>query len=193
MATKLEYRNMLKNKILGLEDEGYGDFEYTDAEYDTYLELAVAGLFPAVYQRKSWDNLTLATYGTYRYGSLDVDFPDRVFLVQSTDELAPVSGWQISGNKLTNIDFDTYTTLNVYYYDAFELPVDEDDETGIPAIYTPLVVLGALIEALESRHDTGVRPDPTAGHGEVSLLDRLMSRYERKRDELAMSLPAVTV
>ena len=184
---------MLKNKILGLEDEGYGDFEFTDAEYDTYLELAVAGLFPALYQRKSQDNLTLATYGTNRYGSIDVLFPDRVFLVESTDEFGPVHGWQVRSGKLTNIDYDLYTNLNVYYYDAFELPVDEDEESGIPAIYTPLVVLGALIEALESRHDTGVRPDPPAGHSEVNLLDRLTARYERKRDELAMSLPAVIV
>lgn len=193
MPTKLQYRNHLKNKILGLEDEGYGDFEYTDVEFDTYLELAVTRLYPALYQRKSVDGVTLATYGTNRYGSVTVPFPERVFLVEDTAELGAVYGWQVRAGKLTNIDFDSYTTLNIYYYDAYTLPVDENAETGIPAIYTPLIVLGALIEALESRHDTGVRPDPTAGHGEVTLLDRLMSRYERTRDELAMSLPAVTV
>lgn len=193
MTTRLGYRNLLKNKILGLEDEGYGDFEFTDAEYDTYLELAVASLFPALYQRKSVNGLTLATYGTYRFGSVDVPFPERVFLVEDTAELGAVYGWQVRAGRLTNIDYDAYTTLNVYYYDAFELPVDENEETLIPAIYTPLVVLGALIEALESRHDTGVRPDPTAGHSEVSLLDRLMGRYDRKREEMAMVLPVVIV
>lgn len=66
-------------------------------------------------------------------------------------------------------------------------------DAGIPAIYTPLVVLGALVEALESRHDTGVRPDPTSGHGEMSVVDRLTSRYERLKDDLAMSLPVITV
>lgn len=194
MASKLEYRNKLKHKILGLEDEGYGDFEYADAEYDTYLELAVARLYPAVYKRVSESGLALTGYGTVQAGALDVTYPDRVFLVEDDTERTAVFGWQIRPTSIIGInrdDFLTTGTFTVYYHDAYELPDDEDEEAGIPAVFTPLVVLGALIEALESRHDTGVRPDPTAGHGETQLIDRLMNRYDKLKEELAMSLPAV--
>ena len=196
MATRLDYRNKLKDKLLGIEDEGYGDFEYTDPELNTYLELAVARLYPAVYKRIAQAGLALTSYGTVRAGSLAATSPERVFLVEDDTEREAVYGWKIRPTSIVGInrdDFLTTSTFTVYYHDAHTLPADDTTDAGIPAIYTPLVVLGALVEALESRHDTGVRPDPTAGHGETQLVDRLTSRYERLKDELAMSLPVITV
>lgn len=195
MANREDYRTRLQAKLIGLEDEGYGDLEFEDEELDTYLELTVAELFPELYKVVKVGPLTLTTYGTSGFrGQVSTSFPDRVFLVEDATELVPIYGWMPRPTSLVGIDTNLFVgtkSVNVYYYDAFALPADDTSDAGIADIYTPLIVLGALIGALESRHDTGVRPDPTAGHQEVGLLDRLLRRYDAMRQRLAMSLPAV--
>lgn len=194
MATRLDYRNDLKDKILGLEDEGYGDFEYTDPELNTYLELAVARLYPAVFCRVSADAQSLVSYGTRGLGYVEIDSADRVFLVEEAGEMEPLTGWTIRPGRIANIDARV-GSVNLYYHDAYTLPNDDDTDAGIPALFTPLVVLGALVEALESRHDTGIRgdPQPHGFHSETQLIDRLTARYTVLKEELAMSLPGVFV
>lgn len=195
MATRADYRLDLKDKLLGIEDEGYGDFEYADLELNTYLELAVARLYPAVYKRMSVDDQAVTEYGTRGLGYVDISHADRVFMVEDSTELEPVGGWTIRPGRIAGIDTGLTTTVNIYYHDAHTLPNDDVTDAGIPAMFTPLVVLGALIEALESRHDTGIRGDeqPHGFHSETQLLDRLSARYVILKDELAMGLPGVFV
>lgn len=196
MATRLQYRQRLEDKILGLEDEGWGDFEYGPTELNTYLELAVARLYPAIYKTAATAVLTSAGYGNGRLGSVSTSFADRVFMVEDAIELATIYGWKTRAGKVVGLNVDYNPTVIAYYYDAYTLPNDDIADAGIPAIYTPLIVLGALIEAMESRHDQGERPDPSAntrqGH-ELSLLDRLSARYDALKNDLTMSLPALVV
>lgn len=198
MATRLQYRTNLKHKLLALEDGGYGDFDYEDADYDLFLALAVAKLYPAVYTKVKQANLALTAYGTQSLYSITPTYPDRVFLIEDTVERAPVLGWKLSGTDIVNIDasegagWTTISTVNAYYYDAYSLPADDVTDAGIAAVYEPLINLGALIEALEARQDTGVRgePPPTGQFQEVQLLDRLTPRYDKLKEQLAMALPA---
>ena len=194
MATREAYRLDLKDKLLGIEDEGYGDFEYSDLELNTYLEMAVARLYPAVYQRASADDQTVTSYGNRGLGYVALADADRVFMVEEATELEPVTGWQIRPGRIVGIS-DVNETVNVYYHDAYVLPSDDVTDAGIPAMFAPLVVLGALIEALESRHDTGIRGDeqPHGFHSETQLLDRLSARYSILKEDLAMALPGVFV
>lgn len=195
MATREDYRLDLKDKLLGIEDEGYGDFEYTDLELNTYLELAVARLYPAVYKRLSVADQAVTTYGTRRLGYVDSDYADRVFMVEETTELEPVLGWNVRPGRIVGIDTTLASTVTLYYHDAYTLPSDDVTDAGVPAVYTPLVVLGALVEALESRHDTGIRGDeqPHGYHSETQLIDRLSTRYSVLKEELAMGLPVVQI
>src|SRR5687767_8335816 len=104
MATRGSYRDQLKHKLLGLEDEGYGDFEFTDIELDTYLELAVVRLFPAIYQRVSEETVPVTNYGTNRFGGVETDFAERVFLVEDATELTPIYGWEVRPGRITKLD-----------------------------------------------------------------------------------------
>ena len=195
MATRDVYRSKLNNKIVGLEDEGYGDFEFTDPELNTYLELAIARLYPAVYRRVATAAVAPTSYGTQHFGYVTTAFADRVFLVEDSVELEPISGWKVRSGRIIGLNTTATTSVVLHYHDAYDLPADDITDVGIAAVYTPLIVLGALIEALESRHDTGVRgePQPTGTHYETQLIDRLIPRYEKLKDELAMALPGVTL
>lgn len=192
MATRADYRTELQDKIIGLEDSGYGDFEWTDTEYNTYLDLAVARLFPALYKRMSQTSVLGVSYGTAGFVKLTVNDSSTIYRVETSDELEPVLGWQVVPGEIRRILSDS-NSFNVYYYDAYALPADDVTDAGIPARWKPLVVLGALIECLESRQDTGVRPDPANNFPQTTLLDRLTSRYNAMRDELALSLPVLVV
>lgn len=194
MATRLQYREALEDKLLGLEDEGYGDFEYASTELNTFLELAVARLYPAVYRRVRDANRSPRSYGKNHFGYIDTGFAERVFLLEDATELTPIFGWQMRPGRIVGISQE-HSGVNLYYHDAFELPANDDEDDEVAAIYKPLIVLGALIEALEARHDTGVRGDPgvTGDHKEVQLVDRLQSRYVSLREDLAMALPGVMV
>lgn len=195
MATRLSYRNNLKNKLLALEDGSYGDFEYADAELDTYLDLSVARLFPAVYFRNSVEDLTLTGYGSAQLGYVSDDSIayDTVYMLEDALELDTVVGWEVRGTKIVGVDTSLFTTINVYWIEPYTLPLDELDETLIPVVYEPLINLGALIEALEARQDTGVRgePAPTGVFQETQLLDRLRPRYDALKGELSMALPGM--
>lgn len=193
MANREDYRDQLKNKIVGLEDEGYGDFEFTDIELNTYLEFSVARLFPAVYKKTALSSQAPTQYGTQLLGSIATTFADRVFMVETADEFEIVTGWSVRPTKIIGLDVSVATTYNLYYTDAFAMPGDDTTDLGLAAMFAPLVVLGALIEALESRHDTGVRgePPPTGTHYETQLIDRLIPRYEKLKEDLAMGLPGV--
>lgn len=163
---------------------------------NTYLELAVTNLYPALYKRVKQAGLTPAGYGTSgSLGGVTVVQPDRVYLVEDAAEQVPIYEWSVRDTTIVNLDTNILSTVNVYYTDAYELPADDVTDAGIPGVWTPVVVLGALIEALESRHDTGVRgePPPTGTHTEVPLIDRLTGRYEAHVEKLAMSLPAVVL
>lgn len=196
MSTRADYRNALEDKLLALEDSGYGDFEFAASEYNTYLDLAVTRLFPALYRKVGLLNQTPTSYGGNDLKRLNTAFADRVFLIVDTTEQCPIYGWRLVGSYITGLDLNGLSgTVDVHYYDAYALPNDDVTDAGIPATWTPLIVLGALIEALESRQDSGVRGDepPIGNNVEVPLLDRLVSRYERLKDEMALSLPVVTV
>lgn len=196
MATRADYRTRLKDKLVGLEDEGYGDFEFTDLELNTYLELAVTNLYPALYKRVKQSGLALTGYGTTgALGSVTVTQPDRVYMVEDAAEQVPIYEWSMRDTTILGLDTNILSTVNVYYTDAYVLPADDVTDAGIPGVWTPTVVLGALIEALESRHDTGVRgePPPTGQHTELPLIDRLTGRYQAQVEKLAMSLPAVVL
>lgn len=196
MATRADYRADLNDKILAIEDSGYGDFEFTDAELNTYLELAVARLFPALYQKVVLENQTVSPYGSNRLYRVQTQFADRVFLVVDTKEQTPYFGWRVVGSYISNIDaYGESGSVDLHYYDAYTLPDDDTTDAEIPAVWKPLIVLGALIEALESRQDSGVRGDepPVGNNVEVPLLDRLVARYEILKNDMAMSLPSVTV
>jgi len=195
MATRLQYRTNLSNKLLALEDGSYGDFEYETVQLDTFLDLSVARMFPAVYRRVSADALSLTDYGTagMGYATDDTIVADRVFLVEDADELTPITGWEVRGDRIIGINSSLYSSVNVHFTDAYSLPVNDVDDAGIADIYEPLINLGALIEALEARQDTGVRgePQPTGVFQETQLLDRLSPRYDKLRDQLAMSMPGM--
>ena len=198
MSTRLEYRDDLNHKLLALEDGGYGDFDYDDTDLNFFLEVAIARLFPYIYKKAS-ETLTLTDYGTNGRSSVTPTFPERVFLIEDATERVPLVGWKVSGTNIVNLDkygsgFVT-SSVNVYYYDAYSLPADDVTDAGISDVYTPLIVLGAQIEALEARLDSGVRgdPPPTGQFQEVPLLDRLIARYDKLRDGLAMTLPGVTL
>lgn len=143
----------------------------------------------------SADDQSVTSYGTRGLGYVDITNADRVFMVEDSTEMEPIGGWTVRPGRIVGIDTNQSTTVNLYYHDAYTLPNDDVTDAGVPDLYTPLVVLGALIEALESRHDTGIRGDeqPHGFHSETQLIDRLVSRYAVLKDELAMGLPGVFV
>lgn len=195
--TRDQYRADLNHKLLALEDGGYGDFAYDDTDLNLFLDLSVSRLYPAVYRKVS-QGLALTSYGTQNYMSCTPLRADRVFRIEDLTERTAILGWTVSGGDIINIDpyqgvGSTLANVTVYYHDAYVFPIDDDTDVGLEPMYKPLVVLGALIEALESRQDTGVRgdPPPTGNYTETQLLDRLIPRYDKMVKELAMSLPAV--
>lgn len=199
MATRADYRAALTDKLLGIEDSGYGDFDPSPVEMNVYLDLAAGRLYPAIYKRVMQSGLSVATYGTdSSRGSVTVAFPEKVYLVEDAVELTPVLGWSMRPTSLVGIDIyqgpaRIITSVNVYYHDAFAMPADDVTDLGLSNSYYSLLVLGAFIECLESRHDTGVRPDVSKGYEQVSLIDRLTRRFESMMNEKAMGLPAVQI
>lgn len=195
MADREDYRLDLKDKLVGLEDEGYGDFEFTDAELNTYLALASARLYPFVYKRVRSASTPVVQYGTLLLGGFETDYAEKVFLIEDATERDIVTGWSVRSGEIVNIDTQTHPTVYFHYHDAYTMPSDDDTDVGLAEQYRPLLVLGALVEALESRHDTGVRgePQPTGPHQEVPLIDRLTARYDALKEQMAMSLPGVIV
>lgn len=138
----------------------------------------------------------MVSYGTNNYYRVATQFADRVFLVIDSTEQTPVHGWRSIPGYISNLDvYGDSGYVDIFYHDAYALPTDDVTDTEIPASWTPLIVLGALIEALESRQDSGVRGDPApiGNNVEVPLLDRLIARYERLKEDMAMALPVVTV
>ncbi len=198
MATRADYRADLEHKLLALEDGGYGDFDYDDTDLNFFLQVAVARLYPYIYKKVS-ESKTLTDYGTNQMSFITPSMPERVFRIEDATERVPMTGWWVSGTDIVNLDKwqvglgVSTSTVTVYYHDAFALPSDDTTDAGISAVYTPLIVLGAQIEALEARQDSGVRGDtpPIGQLHEMPLLDRLISRYEKLRDGIAMTLPGV--
>jgi len=205
VAKRPEYRAQLEDKLLALEDGGYGDFEYTSDQLDTYLDLACIRMWPAVYKKvAAWvPGASITNYGSAGLGYvLDTaasgvtKFPiDRVYAVDDASEYNPILEWRTRADRLVDLDSSAFSAegLIVYYYDPYDLPDNDEVDANIPKIYDGLINLGALIEACESRQDTGVRgePQPTGQFAEVALIDRLTPRYERLREALELSLPAV--
>lgn len=200
-STRLQYRTDLGSKLLALEDGGYGDFDYEDVDLNLFLTMAVARMYPAAYQKVKQASLPLVTYGTQNMTFITPAIPERVFLIEDTVERTPVLGWRTSGTDIINIDpyqgggssGAQLVSVNVYYHDAFALPTNDQQQAGIPNVFEPLILLGALIEACEARQDTGVRgdPAPVGTFMEMPLLDRLNTRYAKLWEQLAMGMPAV--
>lgn len=192
MANREDLRSNLTDKLVGLEDSGYGDFDYSDSELNTYLELTTVRMFPSVYRRSSANALTLTSYGKDNYAEVDIataGIPDdRTYMVEDAESYEPLRGWEIRPGRVIKLD-DSVTSVNVYYYTAYSLPSADGTPVDIPVEFHPLIVLGGLVEALEARHDTGVRPDPTSGYQQTSLIDRLMARWNELKTDLAMALP----
>lgn len=199
MSTRLDYRTKLGDKFIGLDESGYGDFEYSDEELNTFLELSIARLYPAVYKRVVAGPLSLTGYGSVMYAYIDTPYAERVFLVEDANELTAVFGWEIRPGRIVRLDTDSswfdpgLTQVNVYYHDAYTVPADDVTDIGIPAYYEPLVILGAVIEALSARSDTGIRGDdgPIGVQQNVSLIDRMAAQYRDLKTEMAMALPVV--
>jgi hypothetical protein len=57
----------------------------------------------------------------------------------------------------------------------------------------PLVVQGALIEALETIQEIPARNMQMAMPTMSSILDRIIARYDRLKEQMAMSLPVVSL
>ncbi len=190
MATRAAYRSHLNDKFLGLEDSGYGDIEYTDAELNSYLELSLARLYPALYKRATTAALTPVSYGHRGlYAVTTTVVTEKVYAVEDAVEKEYVRGWSARPTQIVGLY--TADPVILHYQEAYALPSNDATDVGVPTQWTPLIVLGAFIQALESRHDIGLRPDPTSGYTQSSLLDRLIRQYEMLKDEMAMSLPAV--
>lgn len=209
MATRADYRELLNNKFLGLDEEGYGDFEYEEPQLNDYLKLAVLGLFPSLFQLQVAvaaiegsdtfnaipNCLTLETYGTLDLGSVSLPQYERVYSVEDYAERQEVLGWRVRNGRVDGIDTDCHTAVNVHYYVPVELPENDVDDAGIGVEFTPVIILGAVIEALESRHDTGLKTqgEPlyryTGVHEETSLIDRLRSRYQELLAQVGMTVP----
>lgn len=196
MATRADLRSDLNTKILAIEDSGYGDFEFTDAELNTYLELSVARLYPHLYKKVSLLSQAVESYGTNDYYRVATEHAERVFLVLDSTEQEPIFAWQIIPGYISKLDvYGMSGYVDIFYYDAFALPTDDVTDVTVPDRWFPVVILGALIEALESRQDSGVRGDepPIGNNVEIPLLDRLIGRYEQAKEDLALALPVVTV
>lgn len=196
MATRLQYRTSLKDKLTALIDSDAADFDFSDTEYNIYLELAVARLFPSIYSRKTQNNLATSQYGTQggmaRVSS--VTKPERVFMVEDAAERTPIAGWQArpGTNEILGIPADI-ATVNVHYFDAVTLPANDITDVGIGDEYLPLVVQGALIEALETIQEIPARNMQMAMPTMSSILDRLIARYDRLKEQMAMNLPVVSL
>jgi len=195
MATRLEYRTNLNNKLLALEDGSYGDFEYTTAELDTYLDLAIAALYPAIYKKNSVEALDVVGYGSAQLGYVTdttIQF-DSVYMVEDGDKLTTITAWEVRSDRVLGIDNTLYSSVNVHWIEPYTLDESDLGENTIPAVLTPLITLGALIEALEARQDTGVRgePQPTGVFMETQLIDRLKPRYDKMLESFAMALPGM--
>lgn len=192
--TRADYRTALNHTLLALEDGGYGDFDYDDTDLDFFLEVAVARLFPFIYRKVS-ETFALVEYGTQRYSAVTPTQPERVYRIEDASERTALTGWFVSGTDIINLDssqgHQSVSNVTVFYYDAYVMPGDDVALVEWSAVYKPLVILGAQIEALAARQDTGVRgdPPPTGQFQETQLLDRLIPRYESLRDGLTMSLP----
>lgn len=204
MTTRIEYRQGVQSKLLALEDGGYGDFDYEDSDLDFFVAMSISQLYPAVYRRVKQAGLALTSYGTQALVACTPLYADRVFLIEDSAERQDVLGWRVSGTDIVDIDVSqgagssNVATVDVYYHDAYfcdSLPGESHDQQdpGIPPMFDPLVILGALIEACESRQDTGVRgdPPPIGQFPELGLIDRLNTRYNKLLEKMAMGLPAV--
>jgi hypothetical protein len=196
MATRLAYRTSLKDKFTALIDSDAADFDFSDTEYNVYLEMSLARLFPVVYQRKLQSNLATSQYGTSTGLSrvTGVTKPERVYMVEDAAERTPVAGWQArpESGEILGIPYEV-TTVNVHYFDAVIMP--SDDVTNVPLgdEYLPLIVQGAIIEALETLQEVPPRNAQMAIPTLSSVLDRVIARYERLKDQMAMSLPVVSL
>lgn len=199
MATRADYRTDLKNKLTALVDSDAGDFDFSDTEYDIFLELAVARLFPYIYVRKVHSGVATTAYGEDLSVAVatGVTKADRVYMVEDATERTAVSGWQARPQAQEIVGIPIYGTgapvVNIHYYDAVLLPDDDVTDVGVGDEYLPLIIQGAIIEALETIQEVPYRGGQPASPSMSAVLDRVMARYERTRDQMAMSLPVVTL
>lgn len=189
-----------------MDEEGYGDFEYESTDLDAFLQLSVLRLFPAYYKYGSGTTkttdpqaLTTASYGATgaTLTAVTVPYPERVFRVEDNDTLDPVLGWTVSGSRVLGVDGSIHSSVTVWWYGPATLADDDVTPLDVPDEFIPLVILGALIEALESKHDAGIIGQDEVGrryagvHEEMPVVDRLSRRYDSMRQEMALTLPTL--
>jgi len=197
--TRAKLRTLLENKFLGMENEGDGDFEFEKANLDAFLSLALLRCFPALYKTDSARAITPTGYGTQLLGYIDPDdMAGTVYAVEDGVELQPVTGWTVRPDgRVMGLDTGSYTTFNVWWYEPYILPEADDEFVTFPIEFVPLVILGAVLEALESHHSTGLQDDPDVRypgqHHEVSLMVQIQKRYDQLRADIAMAPPSVTL
>lgn len=196
MATRLQYRTSLKDKFTALIDSDAADFDFSDTEYNVYLEMSVARLFPTIYARKTQNGLATAQYGTTLGLSrvTGVTKPERVYMVEDATERTPIAGWQArpETGEILGIPYEV-ATVNIHYFDAVIMPSDDVTDVGLGSEYLPLVVQGAIIEALETLQEVPPKNTQMAVPTLSSVLDRVIARYDRLKDQMAMSLPVVSL
>lgn len=198
MATRADYRTDLKNKLTALVDSDAGDFDFSDTEYDIFLELSLARLFPALYVRKIQSNIATTTYGVDLAVSkaTGVTKASRVYMVEDATEREALVGWEarpasaeLIGIPLSNAG--NARTVNIHYFDAVLMPADDVTDVGIGDEYLPLVIQGAIIEALETVQEVTPKGGQPAIPTLSAVLDRIMARYDRLKEQMAMNLPVV--
>lgn len=135
----------------------------------------------------------MLAYGNEGKGRVDFQLASRVYLVEDSTSLDVVLGWDCRAGRVMGLDTRAVSSVDLHYYDAYILPPDEATDAEVPAELTPLIVQGALIEAMEARQDTGVRGDEPWPNGfqQTTLLDRLVAKFELMKSELEMNLPVV--
>lgn len=194
MATRADYRASLEARLLGLEDSGYGDFDYSSTELNDFLFGVSEKLFPALYKTAVEEGVTVTSYGTNGLYKATVPagvVDDRIFMVEDAAELEPRTGWSVFSGVIRGLQFSD--AVNVHYWEAYSLPDDDVTDAGIPSEWYPVIILGAEIECLQARHDTGLRPDPSTGYQQTALIDRLREQWGELKQELGMAPPVVVV
>lgn len=199
LYTRERLRDLLEHKFLGLDNEGDGDFEFEEDDLNAFLELSLLRCFPALYKVDSDVAGTPTAYGTQLLGYLDTsDVSGTIYAVEDAVEMQPVTGWTLRPDgRVMGLDLGSYSTFTIYWYEPYTLPEDDTTFLTFPVEFVPLVILGAVLEALESRHDTGIQDDPDVRfpgqHHEIPLLQQVQKRYDQLRADIEMSPPAVVL
>lgn len=194
MANIADYRNMVRDRLAGIEMSGYGNFEFLDSELETFLNHAVAGLFPTIHRRVADADVATTEYGTNEFRKADVAYDEgRIYLIEDATERTPILGWSTRPGEVVGLPTDP-TTVNIYRIEPWpSFTSYGGGAVGWPEEFAPLIVQHALITALSSRSDSGVRPDPQYGEGRsiASYIETQTRWLEVMKRDLGQNMPGV--